>query len=451
MILPRERRPAIALAVLYLLVALPIALSFCFSTVLLDVPDEGHHLLRGIQVGQGGFIGRRYPGDVVGGPLPASAVQASGFVNTYLFHSGLRIGPALLAPYQQLRWPSPAQPAQFPNTAIYPPWFYAASAIAIDAGRALDLPVMTTFRLARIANAVSATLIGAVAIGLAETGTPMLAVLLALPMTLFLFGSASQDALMIACAALAAGLLTRQAAGSARSWAGWVASGLLLGAIGAARAPYAMLSLIPALIAWPRPDRARGLAATALALAVSLLWLFGSVIPLSVPTRAGGGLVSGAQMHWILHHPALAAMVLERSLTGEWPEMLRQFVGLLGWLEIPLPNRAYRACDWALLVTLLASLAWPRQWRPRHGAIVLLLLAVAAGTELAIYLSWDELGAYWIIGVQGRYFLPLSMFLCLIGRRPGPVATAIGAVALLVILVMGDFAALQAAATRYPH
>jgi uncharacterized membrane protein len=76
---------------------------------------------------------------------------------------------------------------------------------------------------------------------------------------------------------------------------------------------------------------------------------------------------------------------------------------------------------------------------------------VAAGTELAIYLSWDTLGAYWIIGVQGRYFLPLAMFLCLIGRRPGIVATAIGAAAVLVILVTGDFAALQAAATRYPH
>jgi hypothetical protein len=446
-----DKRPAILLALLYMLVAMPLSLSFCVKTPMLDVPDEANHLLRAIQVGQGGFFGVRYPGNFVGGQLPSSAIQATGFVDCYLFRPGIRITPAMLAPYRALRWRSPPQAAEFPNTAIYPPWFYVASATAIDIGRTLDLPIMTSFRLSRFANAITAVLIGALAIGLADTGAPILAVLLALPMTLFLFGSASQDSLMIASAALAAAILTRQSLGADSSWSGWIASGLLLGALGAARAPYILLSLLPALFAWPRPDRIRGLAATALAFTVALLWLVCSVIPLSTPTKAGGGLVSGAQMHWVLQHPIAAATVLFRSFADEGGDMFQQFIGVLSWLDIRLPDKAYRACEWALSATLVTSVSWPKQLRPRHAAIVLLLLAVAAGTEMAIFLSWDAIGSDVILGVQGRYFLPLSMFLCLIGRRPGIVAVEIGAVALIVIVFMGDVAALHAVATRYPQ
>ena len=443
------RRAPLLLALLYVLLALPVSLSFCFDTVMLDVPDEGNHLLRAIQIGQGGLFGKRYPGNDVGGQVPAAAVQASGFVNAYLFHPGLRIGPAMLAPYRALHWHSPPQPAEFPNTAIYPPWFYLATATAIDIGRALDLPIMTSFQAARIADAVTAVAIGALAIGLAETGAPVLAVLLALPMTLYLFGSASQDSLMIACAAFTAALLTRQAKGPVSSWGGWMASGLLLGAIGAARAPYALLSLIPAVLAWPREDRIRGLAATGLSLAVALLWLLGSVIPLSVPTKAGGGLLSGAQMQWVLHHPYGAAAVLRRTVADEWSETLREFIGVLGWLDIPLGDKAYRWADWAIAVTLVSSVVWP--WRWRHAVLTLLLLAVGAGIEAAIFLSWDSLGADHVIGVQGRYFIPLSLFLCLLASKSGIVRVGIGMGALLVIVLTGDVLALHLVAARYPH
>jgi hypothetical protein len=77
--------------------------------------------------------------------------------------------------------------------------------------------------------------------------------------------------------------------------------------------------------------------------------------------------------------------------------------------------------------------------------------AVATGTEEAIFLSWNPLGAARIVGVQGRYFLPLSMFLCLLGRRQGMVAAGIGMIALLVIVVIGDVAALHAVDTYYPQ
>jgi uncharacterized membrane protein len=126
--------------------------------------------------------------------------------------------------------------------------------------------------------------------------------------------------------------------------------------------------------------------------------------------------------------------------------LLREFIGVLGWIEIRLPEKTYRACDCVLVVTLMASLLLPRQLRLRHAAIALLLLAVAIGIEEAIFLSWNPLGAARIVGVQGRYFVPLSMFLCLLGRRPGIVTIGIGMVALLLIVVTGDVPALHAVA-----
>jgi hypothetical protein len=70
---------------------------------------------------------------------------------------------------------------------------------------------------------------------------------------------------------------------------------------------------------------------------------------------------------------------------------------------------------------------------------------------VAIFLSWNTVGEAHIGGVQGRYFIPLSMFLCLIGRRPGSLTLGAGTVALLVVVLTGDVSGLHAVAVQYPH
>ncbi len=442
----RRRRD---LALLYLVLALPCALLFSAVTPMFDAADEGAHLFRAIQIGQGGLLASRHEGRLAGGDIPTTALQASSQINRYHEHR-LRFDRATLAPYRALGWGGPDVTVPFANTAIYPPFFYAPSAAAIDIGRIAGFRVMTSFQLARIANAVTGAVLGSFAIALAEFGTPLLVAVLALPMTLSLFGSASQDAGLIGCAALAVALLTRQAAGLSGGWPSFVASGVLLGAIAAPRPPYAMLAAIPVLLTWRRSDRARGLASGAIAIAIAGTWLAGGVMPLSAATRAGGGLLTGAQIHWVARHPVGFLGVVLRSFVGDRWVRFREFVGVLGWLDIILKTSAYRVCKWALVIAALATVAGPAALAVPRLRIVLLLLLVLFGIEAALYLSWSTLGAPSVDGVQGRYFLPVALFASLLGRRPGPVAIDVALVVLAALVIFGDARALRPGLHRFP-
>ena len=437
------------LALLYFVLALPCALSFSVVTPLFDAADEGAHLFRAIQVGQGGVLATRDAAGRIGGIVPLGAIEASALINRYHGNRKLRFDRRTLAPYRALAWRGSSRMFSFANTAIYPPVFYGPAAFAIDLGRLVRLPVMTSFRLARAANAVTATGLAALAIMLAEFGAPLMVAILALPMTLSLFGSASQDAILIACAALAASVLTRQAAFRSCGWRGWVSSGLLLGAIAAARAPYTPLACLPVLIAWRRADRRRGLAAGAIAAAVSSLWLACSVMPLSAATRAGGGLLTGAQAHWALRHPIDTARIVAASLYDDRLIRLREFIGVLGWLDIILKTSAYRICEWALLIGLLATLAGPAAHAMPRFRIALLLLAVVVGIEFALYLSWSTTGAPRVDGVQGRYFLPVALFGALLGRPIGIPGIAVAAGILVATVIGGDASAIRTVARQF--
>ena len=66
-----------ALALLYLLLALPLAIRLAVVTPPFQVADEGAHLLRATQVGQGGLVAGHWAGAFLGGKLPANAAAAS--------------------------------------------------------------------------------------------------------------------------------------------------------------------------------------------------------------------------------------------------------------------------------------------------------------------------------------------------------------------------------------
>jgi uncharacterized membrane protein len=86
----------------------------------------------------------------------------------------------------------------------------------------------------------------------------------------------------------------------------------------------------------------------------------------------------------------------------------RQTVGVLGWLDTPLPEPFYRLA-WGLL--LAAMLVDPfRQARVAVGTRLLYLAVFVltfTGVLLALYLAWSEVGAVNVGSVQGRYFVPL--------------------------------------------
>ena len=418
-------------ALVYLLVALTCSIHLAVTTVPYDAADEPNQFLRATQVGQGGVFALKLAGGDAGGRLPIGVIRSDALDRLVHGLGHDRIARPVLAPYRTIPWGRDDGPVGFQNTATYGPVMYGPAAAAIDLGRRVGWRVLATLRAARVANAVCASALASVAILIADAGLPFLVLVLMLPMTLFLFGSASQDATLIGCGAVVAAWLSRRASGASAGWSSWLGIGAVLGAMAMGRPPYAILAAIFVALTFGRPDRFKGLASAVVTVLLAAVWFVLGIVPLGVPTRAGGSLLDGAQMQWILRHDRVAALVFWRTAI-DWPTLrFREFVGVLGWLDIALPERIYRWGAIASVATLAIGFWGPRSGVVRRVLVLSTLLLTVVAIYVALYLSWTRIGAGRIDGIQGRYFTPLAPFLILLGRaRPGLVqATA----ALIVI------------------
>ena len=301
--------------------------------------------------------------------------------------------------------------------------------------------MVATLRAVRVVNAVLATVIGTVAIASAAAGAPVLAVLLALPMTLSLFASANQDALLIATAALCASLLTHTP--ERRGLAGWTCLGLMLGSLAAARMPYLALGALPAVLAWRTPARRGGLLATAIAAAVAILWLRLGVASLFAGTPPAMRPFGAAQLRLLAHDPGRIVPVAWDTLEAHGVDYLHQIAGVLGWLTLPIPTWLWLACGAAALAATAFSTERRVAFPPGEIMLASLALILASGAVFgALYLNWTPVGAARVEGVQGRYFLPILAFIpAVLPRRTLSPRRASAALAVLAALLVGVWVA----------
>ena len=427
----RVRTPP-PLWLIYLLGTLPIVAFLTIATPPMQVADENAHFLRAVQLGQGGLLAQSRP-EVLNGLLPGSAVRFARRYGRAPAPAGMAAWRRDAAPAGRAGWTSPPTAAFFGNTAIYPPVFYLPAALAIDVARLCGTRLAASLEAARIAQGLASLALATLALGIGRRGPLTLFLLLALPMTLSLFGSCSQEGPMLATAALAAAWLSRRDARAPGSAAGWIGIGLLLGLLGAAKLPSILLGLLPACLGPACGRRGAGLAASALALLVSLGWLAAGAIPLMGGLHRAG-VSPDRQMRLVLTHPLHAALVAARTLHVFGPTLVREAVGVLGLLDTVLPASFYAAALLCLFCALGAEL-WPLEspWGSPQASPLRLLLprgprravaAVLAGSVAVIfalfYLVWTPVGGGLIEGVQGRYLLPPLMFAVLLLPHTGP-------------------------------
>ena len=130
-----------------------------------------------------------------------------------------------------------------------------------------------------------------------------------------------------------------------------------------------------------------------------------------------------------LSHPDELIALLVRTLTNQ--ELLnfygRSFIGLLGWLHIPLePPLAYPMLALMLAVCTVLTVIWTRQqpWRKLLEQTRLLLAGMAMLSALSVFLlllvAWtpDPTRAQLIEGVQGRYFLTPALMVAMALAAP---------------------------------
>jgi len=387
-------------------------LFFTCITPPFQAPDENQHYMKALLLSEGRILTERR-GDSIGADLPAAALNLHDADFPTGASSDVRLFDRAMLDKAWNRAdgkPADRRFADFPNVANYPPTLYAPVAAGLVIGRGIGLPPLGAFYTGRLANALFALAMLGLALRLMPFGRSAMLATALLPTFCYQNSSLSPDAVINGIGFLG------------------LAVTLHIGFAGRARASNKALLLIAPLLALAKgvylPLLAAGLRGrerrswliliTMAVGAISFIaWMKlsgGSQALYHIASRKTGEMTTTApladQLAVILRDPSGYIHVLFSSIVERTPVYALQIVGRFGWNAILLPLLAY-----PLALVMLGSAVLSGSTMRFPVGQRLWWLAVAAGIailiETAMYLTGTPLGADYIQGTQGRYFLPI--------------------------------------------
>jgi uncharacterized membrane protein len=400
---------------LYALVCVA-TLFFSCVTPPFQAPDENQHYMKALLLSEGRVLTEQR-GAMIGADLPRATVD----LHDVHFPTGMSSTPrsfdkGMLAQAWEADGPhgDARRFADFPNVANYAPTLYTPGAVGLTIGDHLGLPRLGAFYAGRVVNALFSLILLGVAIGLLPFGRNAMLAAALLPTFCYQNGSLSPDAVINGMGFLGLALTLRV---GFMGWTGGRGFALYLAAPLLALAKGVYLPLMAAGLRWPerrRDFRALAiLAAMALGALAFLFWMKfsgGSQALYHIVSRKTGEMAMtaplGEQLAVILHDPLAYLHVLAGSVAERAPVYALQIVGRFGWNAILLPLMAYPLALLMLGAAVFSGSGERFSWGQR-----LWWLGIVAGValliETAMYLTGTPLGADYIQGTQGRYFLPL--------------------------------------------
>ena len=421
-------------------------LAFAVLTPPFQAPDENQHYMKALLLSGGRVLAEQREG-LIGAALPKSAVDLHAVdFPTDIPLRARRFDRAMLERGWKADAARPGESfAEFPNVASYAPTLYAPGAAGLLLGDMLGLPRLGSFYLARLVNALTGLALLAGALRVIPFGRNALLATALLPTFCYQTGSLSPDAVINGLGFIGLALALRfSVIGSHAARP----AGLFFIAPLLALAKGVYLPLMAAGLQWPRhwSDLRPWLLIGAMALgaAAFILWMKmsgGSQALYHIMSRKTGETVMTApldgQLAFIVADPVAYVRVLVSSIVERAPVYALQIVGRFGWNAILLPLAAYPLAGIMVGAAVLSGSGVRISIGRR-----LWWLAVAVGTalliETAMYLTGTPLGADFVQGTQGRYFLPLLPLVLLAIMPEGGVRAArsvFAGTALLLMLV----------------
>ncbi len=380
----------------------------------LENPDEINHAHRAEQVASGQWLARRYAGKHTSGGLVDLGVnRVDEPIGIIRFHDDRKVTRTMLNQADSVAWGIPTG-ITFANTSIYPPFFYIPAAFGIRIGQALHQSIARTLVLARILNGLCCITITTLAIAASGCTAPLLFSVLCLPMSLSLFAAISQDGLMLSASAMATAMALQLRCNDKPKQLKLLLLCFCLTLIAMARPVYLPFLILPLLL--PKLQRwARSVALAAMTGSV-LVWV--ALVDRFTLINANGyrGVDPHAQLQYLLRHVGRLSRIMlgtfhRQGATGY--SFFQEFIGVLGWSDVRLPLAYYPVAGSVLGISIFLVVRTGRSLLSPsgQGAMALAALTAILLVFLVEYLTWTNVGADFVDGVQGRYFLPIALLL----------------------------------------
>jgi len=134
----------------------------------------------------------------------------------------------------------------------------------------------------------------------------------------------------------------------------------------------------------------------------------------------------------------------------------KSFIGILGWLELPLPEWTYSVISVSGSALLILGLFATQKYAIREARLALTIMALTSVLLVffALLVTWTPHPADMIKGVQGRYFFVPSLMLAYAWQQPwlalGVWQRRFGVLGLLSFIAFNVFTLTATLYQRYP-
>jgi len=376
-------------------------------------PDEVDHVKRAYWLSEGNFLLDTPPGQSSGGLVDSGLLDyMNGYYLTFMKDRQHKVTTEDLQNADSKRWSGISEFTPAPGTGYYFPAIYLPQAMALTLGKHLNLSIDTSYKLARLLALLTSIALLLFALSIYET-SPLALALLALPMTIFQFSSASLDGISNSLAVLAISLFMRiaQDGPQTKKWIPSILS-LSLFLLISSRVHLLPMLALPFIAFFYTKHKSTIWGATLSTLA-TITWL-AIAIKYTVDTRVTTGAPTGDIILYYIQHPLSFFQVVIATISK--PEIqgfyYQSFIGNLGWLDTPFTSATYILLS-AILLGVAISTIKPSTLKEQRISRLLLTICATCSVLLvffALLITYNPHPATFIQGVQGRYFLvPMLM------------------------------------------
>ena len=432
---------------LFFILALPTALLYAVVVPPFQVPDEFVHFAYASGISEGQFVPHLIEGDRFGGNIPAANGSLMALYQGIPFHREAKVTAALNDKAMALHYDGMQVSTTYSAAAIYPPTAYIVPGFALFVSRIVGLSPLQAFYVGRIANAVTAISMFAIAIRILPFAKVPLAAISSLPMVLYQTASYSADPMAFGLTSIIVSLLAHSITSKSNDTFIITLPSIILGFLIGIKLP--MVPLVFPLICMGLMRKRYTETAFSIVACGALVALSHQFVPnfQDIPEISSQLLKSGIrpqqQFMTILNDPLRVFLIAESTIRQNIAFYYESAVGVFGWLDTYMPKSYYYVIALSLFLAATAALFDPKATRWSFDISMVAAATLCAALIFgAFYLYWTPLGQVSISGVQGRYFIPVLMMTSVaiptVKRSIGVVT-----VAYISILVLQELAAIE--------
>ena len=301
---------------------------------------------------------------------------------------------------------------------VYSPALLLPQAMIMRLGRSADLPALAVFYACRLAGLLSYLILVWLALRWAPFGKWILLVLALSPMALFQAATLTPDAISNGIGFLFIAGTLKLAQSKEMGWQEYGKLVLLLFLLFLAKVNLIVLILLPFLLIPPVRFTQKSIYAFLLGTTVILLLVEVVGWNLVATSRSNALLANnanaGAQVRYIVEHPFVFPAILLKDPFINGLTYLQGWINGYGYLYWSPPQIVSVLFLLSLAAVLLVDSTREQVSRKDRIVFILVFLAGYLVTAVPLYLTFTTVGLNQLLGMQGRYFIPLALLPALV-------------------------------------